>query len=144
MKESAIRSFSLLLALAATPAGTALAQHDQAIEDKDVKVVQFEDLKYPQLARTAHIEGAVVLRLKLDRNGNVLDVAVLSGNPILAHTSAQSAKDWRFEPNDQNAVILVYNFRLEGLCPRHIESSQLLFYPPNFVAVSSCLATVQP
>ena len=144
MKKSAIRWFFLLLALAATAAGTALGQQDQAIEDKDVKVVQFQDLKYPLLARSAGIEGAVVLRLKLDRKGNVIDVAVLSGNPLLAHTSAQSAKDWRFESNNQNAVILVYKFRLEGLCPPHVESSQLLFYPPNFVAVTSCQATIQP
>ena len=38
------------------------AQQEATVSDKDVKVVDVEELRYPQIARVAHIEGVVVIR----------------------------------------------------------------------------------
>src|ERR1700747_351249 len=47
-------------------------------------VVQKSPLKYPDAARAADIEGTVVLRIVVGNTGAVKEVAVISGDPILA------------------------------------------------------------
>lgn len=144
MRKTFLRNTLLLTVLTAIPLNAARAQRDQPVEDKDIKVVEFENLSYPQIARATHITGVVVLRLNLDADGKVLEGQVVSGNPLLTRVCIENAKKWRFKPNSQKAVILVYDFRLDGLCPRNVESSQLLLYPPNLINVTGCVETVQP
>ena len=49
------------------------AQQDTTINDKDMSVIDFDDLKYPSFARQAMIQGVVVVRAKLDNDGRVVD-----------------------------------------------------------------------
>ncbi len=123
--------------------GHAVAQ-DGTIADKNIKVVSFEDLSYPAVAGSANIQGVVVVRVKLDDRGEVLDAVAMSGSPILVHASVENAKKWRFEPNSQKAVIIVYNFRIEGTCHPGGWSSQMILRPPNFAQVTACGRTTEP
>jgi hypothetical protein len=119
----------------------ALAQQARAINDRDINVMDYEDLEFPAIAVTAHVEGAVVVRLKLDDQGKVLGAEALSGPSLLTHQSVENAKKWRFRPNSEKAAIIVYNFRIEGACHpvrQGGSASQMIFYPPNFAAITVC------
>jgi TonB family protein len=74
--------------------------------------------EYPEAARRAGIQGAVVLDVSIGSNGAVQNVQVVSGPEELAQASIDAVKQWRFRPhrvagrsaNMQTAVTL--NFRL--------------------------------
>jgi TonB family protein len=67
-------------------------------------VVQKSPLKYPDAARAADIEGTVVLRIVVGNTGAVKEVAVISGDPILAEPTADSVKQWKYKPYEVNGV----------------------------------------
>ncbi|MGP0018703.1 MAG: energy transducer TonB [Candidatus Sulfotelmatobacter sp.] len=53
---------------------------------------------YPEAARQGHIEGTVVLQTIIDANGNVEEVTVTSGPPLLAPTAVDAVKQWKYKP----------------------------------------------
>lgn len=130
---------SLLLVLVASRA----AAQNEPVHDADINVIHFEALKYPHLAWQTRSEGLVVIRAKLDKEGKVVDAAAISGNPILIPDSLENIKKWRFQPNKQGAVVLIYNFRV--LLADCAETNQqfFTFELRNFVTVSACAMQVQ-
>jgi TonB family protein len=56
------------------------------------------DPLYPIEAREKHIEGSVELRLVIGADGNVRDVSVTAGNPVLAPAAIDAVRQWTFEP----------------------------------------------
>jgi TonB family protein len=60
-------------------------------------IVQKAPLKYPDAARNAGIQGTVVLRVVTDYSGDVKELTVLSGDPVLAQAAA-AVKQWKYEP----------------------------------------------
>jgi TonB family protein len=53
---------------------------------------------YPGEARKNHIQGDVILRTTIDREGNVADLKVVSGEPILADAAVEAVKQWKYRP----------------------------------------------
>jgi periplasmic protein TonB len=74
---------------------------------------------YPELARLAHISGAVILEATIDEEGNVADVRVLSGPMLLKDAAAQAVKQWKYSPTILNGepipilatVTIIFNLR---------------------------------
>ena len=54
--------------------------------------------KYPQIARIAHVQGEVVLQCMIDEEGNVGELQVDSGHPILAQSALEAVKQWKYRP----------------------------------------------
>jgi len=114
------------------PAGVGSAQ----ILNESMKTQHFEDLAYPLAARLSHVEGIVVVRLHLDEEGRVINATAISGPKALISESVANAKKWRFQPNSEEAAVIVYRFRFEGLCNLPC-TSQSRYEPPNFVTVTT-------
>jgi periplasmic protein TonB len=53
---------------------------------------------YPPLARTARIQGPVVLHALISREGTIEQLQVLSGHPMLNQAALDAVKQWRFRP----------------------------------------------
>jgi periplasmic protein TonB len=53
---------------------------------------------YPREARKKHIQGDVILRAIIDREGNVMDLKVIEGEPILAEAAMGAVKQWKYKP----------------------------------------------
>ena len=60
------------------------------------------DPTYPVEARSQHIEGAVKLDALVGEDGNVHEVTVTSGPPLLAKAAALAVKQWRYQPFQLN------------------------------------------
>jgi protein TonB len=54
--------------------------------------------EYPQEARKNNIEGDVSFHVIIDREGNIGEVTLLSGPPILAESAAKAVKQWKYRP----------------------------------------------
>jgi TonB family protein len=57
---------------------------------------------YPSEARLQRVEGAVLLDALVGEDGNVHEVQVTSGPPLLAKAAAQAVKQWRYQPFQLN------------------------------------------
>src|ERR1051326_266426 len=76
----------------------------------------FVEPEYPQMARIAHIEGNVLLKLEIAPTGAVSDAVCASGHPLLCAASKRVVPDWVFPAetaNHQGEVTL--EFRLNCL-----------------------------
>jgi len=75
---------------------------------------------YPIIAKQARISGSVVVDAVLDEQGNVIEMKVLSGPPLLYGAALQALKDWKYEPTYLNdtpisvQMIVTVTFQLTG------------------------------
>jgi bla regulator protein BlaR1 len=53
---------------------------------------------YPETARQAQIQGTVVLDATISKNGDVENLQIISGHPMLAPPAIEAAKQWKYEP----------------------------------------------
>jgi hypothetical protein len=59
------------------------------------KIVHMVHPIYPPRARTGHIEGDVVLQLRLAKDGTAEEKKTVRGDPRLAESAAQVVAQWR-------------------------------------------------
>ena len=59
---------------------------------------------YPQLAKQAHIQGVVKLNATIGKEGNVVNLTVISGHPLLVPAAIEAAKQWTYEPTLVNGA----------------------------------------
>jgi TonB family protein len=60
--------------------------------------------KYPETLKHLNIGGTVRLQLTIAPKGNVENVSVLGGNPILAESAATAAKQWIYSPSSSRTT----------------------------------------
>lgn len=53
---------------------------------------------YPPLARQARIQGVVTLRAQISKAGDVVNLQLVSGHPMLAPAAIEAVKQWKFRP----------------------------------------------
>ncbi len=54
--------------------------------------------EYPQDAKDQRIQGSVVLKVTVDKQGSVATVELISGHPALAPASMEAVKQWKYKP----------------------------------------------
>ena len=75
---------------------------------------------YPQKAKDAHIQGVVVLRVIVSKEGDVKNIELVSGHPELAPAAIAAVKQWKYKPyllNQQPVEVetqVQVNFTLVG------------------------------
>lgn len=62
------------------------------------------DPVYPSLARSARVEGVVILEAVIDRAGRVESARVLRSIPMLDQAALDAVRQWRFTPTLLNGV----------------------------------------
>jgi len=53
---------------------------------------------YPPIAIQARIQGAVLLRAVISKNGTIENLAVESGHPMLVKAAIEAVRQWRYRP----------------------------------------------
>lgn len=75
---------------------------------------------YPPLARTARIQGAVILQAMIGKSGTIENLRLLSGHPMLAPAAIEAVRQWRYRPYILNGepveveTQITVNFSLAG------------------------------
>jgi protein TonB len=54
--------------------------------------------KYPPAALAVRSQGAVQIEATINKEGNVTNLKVLSGDPVLAHAALEAVRQWRYKP----------------------------------------------
>ena len=53
---------------------------------------------YPTLARTARVQGEVILSAIIDTNGQITNLQLVSGHPMLVPAALAAVQEWRYKP----------------------------------------------
>jgi protein TonB len=53
---------------------------------------------YPPLARQARIQGTVVLQAQISKTGDIQNLQLISGHPMLAPAAIEAVKQWKYRP----------------------------------------------
>jgi Gram-negative bacterial TonB protein C-terminal/Ankyrin repeats (3 copies) len=61
------------------------------------------ELKYPPIARVAHVQGDVVVSFRQTPEGGTADVKPISGPPMLQGVAVENVKAWRFPTTEKQA-----------------------------------------
>jgi periplasmic protein TonB len=75
---------------------------------------------YPPLARSARIQGQVVLQAVISKQGIIENLRVLAGHPMLAPAAIEAVSQWRYRPyvlNNEPVEVetqITVNFSLAG------------------------------
>ncbi len=75
---------------------------------------------YPLLARSARIQGAVALQATISKDGNIENLRILSGHPMLVRAAIDAVRQWRYRPymlNHEPVEVetqITVNFSLAG------------------------------
>jgi len=76
--------------------------------------------QYPPLARQARVQGIVVLRAVISREGRIENLGVVSGSPLLVKSAMDAVHQWRYRPyylNNEPVEVetqVTVNFTLSG------------------------------
>ena len=77
--------------------------------------------QYPPQAIRARLEGDVVLEATVTEKGDIADVKVISGPPMLITAAVKAVEEWKYEPTLINgravSVILtaIVHFSLQSI-----------------------------
>jgi protein TonB len=75
---------------------------------------------YPPLARSARIQGTVVLQAMISKLGTIENLRLVSGHPMLAPAAIEAVRQWRYRPyilNNEPVEVetqITVNFSLAG------------------------------
>jgi protein TonB len=53
---------------------------------------------YPPLARQARIQGQVLLQAEISKSGDIENLRLISGHPMLAPAAIEAVKQWKYRP----------------------------------------------
>jgi protein TonB len=76
--------------------------------------------EYPVIARTARIQGVVILEAVINERGTIERIKVLKSEPLLDAAAIAAVKDWRYTPTLLNGVpvsvlmTITINFTLQN------------------------------
>jgi protein TonB len=74
---------------------------------------------YPALAVRARVSGVVILQVNVDEEGNVYEITVLKGHPLLEEAAISAVRQWKYSPTLLNGepvpviatVTVIFNLR---------------------------------
>jgi protein TonB len=75
---------------------------------------------YPPIARSARVQGTVLLRAVISREGTIENLQVVSGHPMLVQAAINAVRQWRYRPYMLNGepveveTQVTVNFLLSG------------------------------
>lgn len=115
MKIFTLFGITVLILLTQSTYGQAI-KSSSSIESSDENACNFSDYKplkishpllkavikkvepeYPRVAKSVRAEGEVVVRILVNRKGDVVGACAVEGHPLLQAASVQAAKEWKFK-----------------------------------------------
>jgi len=99
------RVAQILLAMGLSFAGANLhAQESRRALNKPTPV-------YPETARQFRLSGVVKVQVVIAPDGQIKDVKVIGGHPLLVNAVQDTLKNWKYVPaNSESTETLVFNF----------------------------------
>jgi TonB family protein len=72
--------------------------------DLKPRLLSYQEPEYPELARKSFCTGKVILKLLIDRQGNVEKLKILEGNPLLNDAALKAGRSCKFRPGEKDGI----------------------------------------
>jgi hypothetical protein len=93
---------------------------------------------YPQLARMAHVQG--IVRIKVSTDGEkVTTIHVTDGNKLLATAAEENLRSWRFASHEPITFDVTYRYKLDGEYDGYNDNPVVLFRLPTEIEIATTL-----
>ena len=69
---------------------------------KEPRLISRVEPVYPALARQTHMQGSVVIDAVIDEHGDVVEMKVISGPPLLIQAALDAVRRWKYQPTYLN------------------------------------------
>lgn len=100
-----IQSFSAAILLSAIAAANVPGQEAR-------KSISKPTPRYPEVAKRLNLVGTVKVEILIGPDGKIKNANVLGGHPILANSTLEALKEWKYEPSKTETVVtLTFDFR---------------------------------
>ena len=100
-----------VIALAARLMLLALAMATVCCAQEERKVIRNPTPVYPALARGLNLSGTVKIKAVVSPDGQVKQVEVLGGHPLLVNAAVDAVKQWKYAPaKTETPIELEFNF----------------------------------
>ena len=63
-----------------------------------VQPVDHKPPEYPRIARTAHVQGPVLIQARIGKDGKPVDLKVIGGPEMLRQPSLDAVREWKYRP----------------------------------------------
>lgn len=73
------------------------------------KLIRRVEPEYPELAKRARVQGIVLLQVLVGEQGNVTEVKIIRGHPLLNQAAVDAVKQWKYSPtllNDEPVPVI--------------------------------------
>ena len=80
------------------PPGSAASAEQPSRLSREAKLISSSSASYPPAAKTANIQGSVVVLASVDSTGNVVAVKAESGPMLLRQAALESVRRWKYSP----------------------------------------------
>ena len=65
---------------------------------QESKLIRKVEPVYPELAKRARVQGSVILSVTVDEEGNVSEIRVTKGHPLLDEAALTAVRQWKYSP----------------------------------------------
>jgi protein TonB len=66
------------------------------------KLIHRVEPDYPELAKRARVQGIVLLKVTVDESGNVANIELVRGHPLLTQAAIDAVRQWKYSPTILN------------------------------------------
>lgn len=85
------------------------APHASAQDNR--KAVSNPNPVYPEVARRLRLTGTVKVQVVIAANGQIKDVKIVGGHPVLVNAVEETLKSWKYAPaSSETTASLEFNF----------------------------------
>ncbi len=90
-----------------------------------LNLVGFVQPEYPPLAKVARIAGIVRASIVIDETGNVKEIKLISGHPMLAPAALNAIRKWKYKPFEVDGKTTSVQTEVEVSIPPSITQSEI-------------------
>lgn len=94
-------SLVLIALLSVVPAFASGVSAESADKRKVIKQVIPH---YPEIARSLHLSGTVRLEAQVTANGDLKNLQVKGGSPVLVQSAEDAVREWKWEKGDRETT----------------------------------------
>jgi TonB family protein len=99
MKRHLLATLLCLIALTALASAQIVPQRVRVVDSvMSGQLITKVSPAYPPLARQARIQGTVLLKAQISKTGDVENLQLISGHPMLAPAAVEAVKQWKYKP----------------------------------------------
>ena len=80
---------------------------------------------YPPIAKAAGIVGIVHARVVIDESGNIKDVTLVSGHPMLAPAALEAIRKWKYKPFQLDGKAVSVQTEVEVSIPETVTQAEI-------------------